>query len=523
MPRSLARLGLVVSPHDSGERNRGFSRANQLKPRFQVQPFQLDRLLALLIALLLTACNRSLILLPTAEGDPNTPPPDQQRVALVIEASGEAEVRANADAEWGEAKFGLSLAEASQVRTGADGRLLLRLTEGSKIRVGPDTAFTFSYLNPFPENTQTTLALDEGRVWVLLNSGAMDIEMLGGNFRVLARGSYTSVDYDANAGALLITCLQGTCYFNDIEIPANYKLANAESNLEPVPMSFGDYGNWGLNVPEATQLAYLATEQIAQGSATMPVVPTVTPPPSPTQGEPSATPTLLPDEPSRTPAPPTATFTPAPPTVTPRSAFPTFTPIPYTPAPVIGQHGVLVGETIFCIARAYGVLPFAIAQANGLPTPYTVFPGQTLNIPEVQWLNISPGPVCPTQFTSPFPGLTIATATPSGPPLNVTLELLCTSNCGSRDGDYVVRVTILATGGVEPYTYDPAQVHDVTVPHCTEGQGSVTVTSADGQSVTTAWFYHDVSCVDLPTDTPPPASTDTPPPVPTETPTVSPP
>jgi hypothetical protein len=468
--------------------------------------------LPLVLVLLLAACNRSIVLLPTAEGGPNTPPPDKQRVALVIEATGEAEVRANADAEWAEAKFGVSLAQDSQVRTGADGRLLLRLTEGSKIRVGPETSFTFSYLNPFPENTQTTLALDEGRVWVLLNGGAMDIEMLGGNFRALARASYTSVDYDANAGTLFITCLQGTCYFNDIEIPANYKLANAESNIDPEPMSFGDYGYWGVNVPEATQLAYLATEEVAQGSATMPIVPTATP--SPTV-PPSATSTLKPDEPTRTPAPPTATFTPAPPTATPRSARPTFTSIPYTPAPVIGQHVVLVGETVFCIARGYGVLPYAIAQANGLPTPYNVFPGQTLNIPEVPWPNITAGPVCPTQFTSPFPGLIIPTATPSGPPLQVTLELLCISNCGSREGDYVVRVTIIATGGVEPYAYDPGQVHDVTVPHCTEGQGSVTVTSADGQTVTTAWFYHDVSCVDLPTDSPSP--------VPSDTPTVSPP
>src|SRR5262245_10657899 len=119
--------------------------------------------LPLLIVLLLAACNRAIVLLPTPEGGPDTPPPDKQRVALVIEASGEAQVRANADADWTKAKFGFSLAQGSQVRTGADGRLLLRLTEGSKIRVGPDTVFTFSYLNPFPENTQTTLALDDGR------------------------------------------------------------------------------------------------------------------------------------------------------------------------------------------------------------------------------------------------------------------------------------------------------------------------------------------------------------------------
>src|SRR6185436_4024670 len=178
----------------------------------------------------------------------------------------------------------------------------------------------------------------------------------------------------------------------------------------------------------------------AQGSATLPVVATSTPSPTATGTAtstetplPTSTETLAPETPSSTPEPPTATLEPSAtafpsptepvfqPTVTPRP----FTPIP--PAPIIGHHIAQPGDTIFCISRGYGVLPGAIAQANGLPFPFFIRSGQDLAIPAVQWTNISDGPVCATQFISPFPGLVVATATPqdtatpAGPPLNVSV------------------------------------------------------------------------------------------------------
>jgi LysM repeat protein len=289
-------------------------------------------------------------------------------------------------------------------------------------------------------------------------------------------------------------------------------------------MSFADLGTWGENVPEYVEIAALGTEAV-QGSSTPPILPTATqtptePPtatptdtvePSPTV-EPSATNTTPPDEPTATPVTPTNTpvpsSTPAPSfTPVPSPTLPTFrptvTPPPFTPipaAPVIGQHVVQSGETIFCIGRGYGVLPGAIAQANNLPATFNVRTGQILNIPQVQWVNISPGHVCATQFASPFPGLPVPTATsaasntPAAPPLVVSLNWNCVDNCGSDQGSYTVRVEVFVSGGLEPYTYNPPQTHDVVVPHCTDGQGSATVTSADGQVASAAWFYDDVSC-----------------------------
>jgi hypothetical protein len=143
----------------------------------------------------------------------------------------------------------------------------------------------------------------------------------------------------------------------------------------------------------------------------------------------------------------------------------------------------------------------AILQANNLSATSNVRAGQILDIPQVQWVNIQAGPVCATQFTSPFPGLVVptatnpATSTPSGPPLGVQASLLCVGgNCNSREGLYTLLVSVTAFGGVPPYTYEPAQSYQVDFPHCTTGTGTVTVRSADGQVASDAWSYEDPAC-----------------------------
>ncbi|HLF26588.1 MAG TPA: LysM peptidoglycan-binding domain-containing protein [Anaerolineae bacterium] len=99
-----------------------------------------------------------------------------------------------------------------------------------------------------------------------------------------------------------------------------------------------------------------------------------------------------------TPATPTPTNTPGP-TPTPT---PTGTPGSGTP----GRHVVRAGETLYCIGRAYGVSPWAIATTNRLFSPYRLFVGQVLTIPNVPWTNIPAGPVCARQFPGTPPPVT---------------------------------------------------------------------------------------------------------------------
>ncbi len=45
------------------------------------------------------------------------------------------------------------------------------------------------------------------------------------------------------------------------------------------------------------------------------------------------------------------------------------------------HHRVRRGETLFSIGRLYGVNPYAIARANGIPNPNRIYAGQVLLIP----------------------------------------------------------------------------------------------------------------------------------------------
>lgn len=90
---------------------------------------------------------------------------------------------------------------------------------------------------------------------------------------------------------------------------------------------------------------------------------------------------------SVTVAGPTATVTPTPPPTPPSDC-----------THILGYHMVQPGETVYAIARAYGVRPDAIARCNGLVNPSRIHPGNRLAIPNVPWYPIPPGPVARRQF-----------------------------------------------------------------------------------------------------------------------------
>ena len=77
---------------------------------------------------------------------------------------------------------------------------------------------------------------------------------------------------------------------------------------------------------------------------------------------------------------------------------PTSTPYPtYVPGAILGYHTVQRGETLFCIGRAYGVDPYAIAAKNAIVNPSVIWPGQVLAIPDAPAV-VAAGWVCPAQF-----------------------------------------------------------------------------------------------------------------------------
>jgi LysM repeat protein len=468
----------------------------------------------------LTACTRLVVESPVQTDAPGRPlvTSTPERSAILRELEGQAEVRVDAGADWASTSAGLILGAGSQFRTGPDSRAFIQLTEGSKIRLGPDTALTFNILNPFMDSLLTAVALDRGATYVLLTAGsALDVETPVG--LASARASYMSVAYDADRQAVFITCLQGVCSFDKTFIPAGYKYSQTGlTAVLPEPMSFADYGAWGLAVPEATELVALATEAVAQGSATVPIAAVTTAPPAATDTPPPPTDTPPPPSPTST-VPASAATTPAaspePPSATPSAVPPTprpsATPPPQPTVPILGQHRVLAGETVYCLARAYGVLPDAILQANGLPAPGTVAANAVLRIPAVRWERILPGPVCAPQFQSPYPGLPFVTDTPpatstplESPTPAPALEIrevaaLCIGNCNDPAAPtYRLLIIVTTAGGAEPLTYSPGQQFELDFARCVKASGTITVAAADGQVATSSWVYDDVACTPTP-------------------------
>ena len=91
---------------------------------------------------------------------------------------------------------------------------------------------------------------------------------------------------------------------------------------------------------------------------------------------------------------------------------------------ILGYHIVRPGETLFCIGRAYGVDPWAIASQNGIVNPSLIHSGMRLAIPDAYRV-LPPGPTCAPQFGLPVP-----------PPCT------CATSYTIRRGDNLTRIGI---------------------------------------------------------------------------------
>jgi LysM repeat protein len=137
------------------------------------------------------------------------------------------------------------------------------------------------------------------------------------------------------------------------------------------------------------------------------------------------------------------------------SLTPTPIPTPTTPsetpsAPI--YHTVRYGETLFTIARLYGVNPYAIARANGIPNPNYIYAGQVLLIPQ-------------GGETTPLPPKAVI----SGPTSGSVGETLSFSGANSTDPD----------GRIVSYAWnfgDGTTGSGVNVTHSYKAAGSYKVT-----------------------------------------------
>ncbi|MCB0102893.1 MAG: FecR domain-containing protein [Anaerolineales bacterium] len=182
--------------------------------------------------------------------------------ATLSELTGTVELKQAEQADFSQAETNLVLNVNGQVRTGADGRARLDLSSGTIIRVAPSSLFTLTSNEEVEGGLFTKIALEAGKVFVILNGGQADVETPSGVASV--KGSYLSVQ--VVDGQIVITCLEGNCSLagnngEEIVIPEGFMLTfvqdpNTGEWGAPVlgEMSPEEFEDWLNNNPEAKQL-----------------------------------------------------------------------------------------------------------------------------------------------------------------------------------------------------------------------------------------------------------------------------
>ncbi len=388
-----------------------------------------------------------------------TAPPADPRTASVSEIVGDVQGRpAPADALRPIA-VGFTLGVGGETRTGDQSRARLDFSDGAIMRLAANTSFVMQSVDLPPQGLAARVQLELGRLWVSLTGGALEVETPVGVASV--RGSFAIFTYipgnpdDPNDDLLVVDCLEGTC------AAQNEDVSEQMGNLERVALSRRGPALRQTLTDLDVQMFLQVNPEAGRLSATLTAAPPATATPAPTDTAPATatpTPTLIATDrlPTATPtrtATPTATATP--------------TPVPATSLPIMGRHTVRAGETFFCLGRGYGVLPDAIAQANGLTLSAPLVTGRNLAIPAVRWTNIAPGPACATQFQSLFPGLPPSSATPTPSTATPTRTRTATSAGPSPTPNappVIVRASV-SPAFIQGGTCDFSFIVDVTDPN----------------------------------------------------------
>ncbi len=187
-----------------------------------------------------------------------------ERQAQISEFEGEVSWRATENDEaWLPVEVGVYLLVGNQVMTGLNGRAAILFTEGTVVRLAPNSVFTLQELEGDTENPQTTLELIKGQIFVIVNmllgEGHLDVDFESGQAAV--RGSMMSVLLTPG-GRVVVTCLEGHCTISDGTITVSLGYGQ-QAEIEGIDLPPGvaslmeDYqlNAWLLNVPEAFLVA----------------------------------------------------------------------------------------------------------------------------------------------------------------------------------------------------------------------------------------------------------------------------
>ncbi len=232
---------------------------------------------------------------PTAGGDtPQAPAASATaqptstpaRTAALKELVNIVEAQATDQDAWAAAWEGQLIQVGGSVRTKANSRVTLSFSEGTIVRLAPNSQFILKAMNETVDQPSSQLHLLFGKLWVILAGGEMSVETPVGVAAV--RGSLLSVQFNPDTNTTMITCLEGHCQLENggqtVELVAGQAaevtgVDNPPS--EPQPMTEAEVEDWLANNPEAT-LVPLPTPLPTEAAPTLTLA-------APTEQLPSAT------------------------------------------------------------------------------------------------------------------------------------------------------------------------------------------------------------------------------------------
>ena len=191
--------------------------------------------------------------------------------ALLSEITGQVQVLKPAVGVLEDAVEGQEVGIGDQVLTHKDGRALLKLSDGTTIRLSPLTTFILEEMEEKEEGILTRLKLEVGRLWIVLSGGALEVDTPSGLASV--RGSYLHVwvkpaDDPSGEDEVFITCLEGECSLGNDEGTVNLvagqtaKIMGSTNPPESGKMTDKDVEDWLAEEPKATLIIKVMEETV---------------------------------------------------------------------------------------------------------------------------------------------------------------------------------------------------------------------------------------------------------------------
>lgn len=159
----------------------------------------------------------------------------KQRVATLTNVKGTVMVKSG-KAQWAPAADRMELKEGDQLRTEGGSSTIIRMDDGSMVKLGPLAAMTVSNLKAAGKNNQTSLDVETGKTWSRVRklSGESDFSVSTPTAIAGVRGTYFSAEVEQTS-ASTIDVFDGSVAVSSVNNPDQAVVVGASQRTTVAP------------------------------------------------------------------------------------------------------------------------------------------------------------------------------------------------------------------------------------------------------------------------------------------------